>query len=131
MRTGHFGFDFEQRYRRLLGVLGVRPPNTYVEVREDTLAVRFGPWSLETGLSNITCASPTGPYRAYRAIGPRGSFADLGVTFGTTTSGGLCIEFDEPVPALLPGSLLRHPAATVTVVDAEGLRVLLVERCGL
>jgi hypothetical protein len=130
-RERRFGFDFEDRYRKLLAVIGVRSDNSWVEVGEDSLLCRFGPWSLETPLSNVTCVSETGPYRAYRAIGPRGSFADMGVTFGTTTRGGLCIEFADAVPALVPGGLLRHPGATVTVADAGGLRDLLVERCGL
>ncbi len=129
--TRRFEFDFEQRYRKPLGIVGVRPDNSYVEVGADSLLCRFGPWSLTTPLSNVTCVSETGPYRAYRAIGPRGSFADLGVTFGTTTRGGVCIEFEDPVSALLPGRFVRHPGATVTVSDREGLRGLLVERCGL
>jgi hypothetical protein len=112
-------------------MIGVKPDNSFVEVGDDSLLCRFGPWSLETPLSNITCVSETGPYRAYRAIGPRGSFADRGVTFGTTTRGGVCIEFEEPVPALLPGGFVRHPGATVTVVDTGGLRDLLVQRCSL
>ena len=126
-----FEFDFEDRYRSRLCLIGVTPGNSRVEVGDGMLRCRFGRWSLDTPLENISCVSETGPYRAYRAIGPRGSFADRGVTFGSTTRGGLCIEFVTPVPALLPGQGFRHPAATLTVADTTALRDLLVELCEL
>ena len=116
-----FEFEFEDRYRPLLRLLGVTPETSSVVVGDGMLRCRFGPWSLDTPLSNITCVSRTGPYRGYRAIGARGSFADRGVTFGTTTRGGLCVEFAEPVPALLPTDAVRHPGLTLTVRDIDGL----------
>ncbi|MGI9578729.1 MAG: hypothetical protein ACR2OH_11050 [Microthrixaceae bacterium] len=129
--TSSFDFDFEERYRARLGLIGVTPQNSRLEVGDGMLRCRFGRWSLDTPLDNITCATETGPYKAYRAIGARGSFADRGVTFGTTTRGGLCVEFREPVPGLLPSRGLRHPGATFTVADAPGLHALLAELCGL
>ena len=46
----------------------------------------FGPWVCRTAPSNVRAVSLTGPYRWYRAIGPRLSLADHGLTFGTTTT---------------------------------------------
>ncbi len=57
----------------------------------------------------------TGPYRWYTAIGARGSFADRGLTFGTTTRGGVCLVFDRPVPGLEPTGRVLHPGLTLTV----------------
>lgn len=116
-----FDFNFAARYRVPLALLGVRPGTAWVQVDDTELQVRFGPWRLRTERDNVAAARTTGPYRWWRAIGPHLSLADSGVTFGTTTAGGVCIEFATPVPALAPGDWLRHPAATVTVTDAAGL----------
>jgi hypothetical protein len=126
-----FRFDFEEPYRPWLRAMGITPANSRVEVGDGMLRCRFGRWSLDTPLDNITCVSRTGPYRAHRAIGARGSFADRGVTFGSTTGGGLCVQFDRPVPALLPWKGLRHPAVTLTVADVDGLADLLARLCDL
>ena len=52
---------------------------------------------------------------------PHLSFTDRGVTFATNRDLGLCIRFHEPVPAIAPFGLLRHPGATVTVADPLAL----------
>lgn len=116
-----FEFSFAARYRAPLALLGVRPETAWVQVDDTELRVRFGPWRLRTGRGNVVAAGTGGPYRWWRAIGPHLSLADSGVTFGTTTAGGVCIEFATPVPALAPGDWLRHPAVTVTVTDGAGL----------
>ena len=54
-----------------------------------------------------------------------------GKTFGTTTDGGVCITFDNPVRGLDPLGVLRHPGLTVTVEDRTGLMTMLRERAGL
>jgi hypothetical protein len=123
-----FEFAFEPRYRGLLRVLGVTPDTTLVTVTDDEFRVRFGGWKLVTPLANCTGTCLTEGYRWYKAIGARGSFADRGVTFGTNTERGVCVQFDEPVPALVPGNLMKHPGCTVTVQDCEGLRVALESR---
>jgi hypothetical protein len=124
---GHrFDFAFDDRLRPVARLFGVRPGNAYVRVGGGDLAIRFGPWSLRTALANVAGATPTGPYRWWRVAGPaRLSLADRGITFATSTSGGLCISFHEPVAALVPAPVVRHPAATVTVADPEGLARLL------
>lgn len=116
-----FRFDFDRRFVGPLALLGVRPATAWVRVDDARLRIRFGPWRLSTSLSNICDLQVTQNYRFYRAIGPRGSLADGGATFGTNTRAGLCICFREPVGALLGPRAWRHPAVTVTVADIDGL----------
>ncbi|MEU8200851.1 hypothetical protein [Streptosporangium sp. NPDC049046] len=116
-----FAFEFDPAWRIPLLMVGVSPQRAFAEVREGDLSVRFGLWSLRTPLSNVAGTTVTGPYAPWKAIGPHLSFADRGVTFGTGTGRGVCVRFHVPVPALVPGHLLTHPAATLTVSDPEGL----------
>jgi hypothetical protein len=116
--TQHFPFARDPRFGWLPGLLGT---SSGVTVDDEVLDVRFGPWHLRTPLSNITGASVTGPYMAVKALGPRLSLSDRGVTFGTTTRAGACVLFAQPVPALDPLGLLRHPGATLTVADPARL----------
>ncbi len=116
-----FAFEFEERYRWMLALIGVKPSNAEVTIDNEELTARFGMWKLRTPLANVTGFEISGHYRWWKAIGARGSFKDRGVTFGTTTTRGLCVKFAEPVRALVPGDLMPHPGMTVTVTDIEGL----------
>jgi hypothetical protein len=116
-----FAFDFDPRWVPLLRILWVREHNSWVYVDDQRLLVSFGPWSVSTPTSNVTSAQVTGPYRAWRVIGPHLSLADRGLTFGTTTEGGVCIQFHEPVRGMEPTGLVRHPALTVTVAQRDEL----------
>jgi hypothetical protein len=120
-----FRFAFAAPFRVPLALLGVRPATASVTVDDAWLAARFGPWRLRTPRANVVAARRTGPYRWWRAIGPHLSLADRGVTFGTSTGGGVCIEFATPVPALA-GRRLRHPGLTVTVEEPDALVRILV-----
>ncbi len=120
MSARRFAFLHDPRFARPLGLLGVSPETSWVEVTDDELTIRFGRLGLRTPRHNVAGVEVTGPYRWYRAIGARLSLADQGVTFGTAAHGGACVRFHEPVPALL-GPLVRHPGATVTVADPHGL----------
>lgn len=113
-------FRFDPAFRAPLALLGVRPSTARVVVGEEELDARFGPWRLRTPLANVRDVQVSGPYSALKAIGPRASFADRGVTFGSSTAGGACVRFHEPVGALV-GPLVRHPGLTVTVADPEAL----------
>ena len=120
-----FEFELDRTFRPLLRALGVRPSNSRVTLTDDDrLVVEFGRWRLDTPVSNITCATLTGDYRWIKAVGVRMSLKDRGVTFGTNRDAGVCIEFDEPVPAIFPLPLARHPSARVTVADADGFFAL-------
>lgn len=119
---GRHPFRFDAALRLPALVLGVTPLGSYVEVGDEDLVVRYGSWVLRTSLSNVAGAAVTGPYSILKVGGPpRLSLADRGITFGTSTRGGVCISFAEPVPAILPSARLRHPAATVTVEDPAAL----------
>lgn len=129
MSSRRFAFRHEHRFAVPLRALGVGPDTAWVEVDDTTLRVRFGRLGLRTPIGNVVGVELTGPYPWYRAIGPRLSLADGGVTFGTSTHGGVCIRFHESVPALL-GRRFRHPGATVTVDDPTELARTLGERGG-
>jgi hypothetical protein len=119
--VAEFPFRFESKYRPLLRGFGVTPKTARITVENGELSVRFGPWRLRTPLSNIKSIERSGPYKAYRAIGVRGSLADSGVTFATTTERGLCVLFKERVSGLLPFGLRKHEGMTVTPEDIDGL----------
>jgi hypothetical protein len=117
-----FPFAVERPFALASRLFGVDADRAVVEVDEHRMTVRFGRWSLSTPLANVARASVTGPYSWWKVAGPAHlSFADGGITFATTAVRGACIEFHEPVPAMLPVPALRHGAATVTVADPEGL----------
>jgi hypothetical protein len=127
VKVTRFDFEFSQPLSWPLALLGVTPWTAHVDVSDEDLAVRFGPWSLTTPLSNVEGASITGPYLPFKVLGPHVSLADAGVTFGTTWRRGVCVRFRRPVAGALPTGLLKHPAATVTVAEPERL-VALLER---
>jgi hypothetical protein len=120
-----FEFEFSRPYRLAALPLGITPRTTYVELTggsEPAVRVRFGPWSLRTPVSNVRSAQRTGPFTYVKTAGPpRLSFTDRGVSFATNGDEGVCMLFHEPVAAIAPGGMLRHPGATVTVRDCEGL----------
>ena len=126
-----FAFAFEARFRGLLALLGITSTTAHVTLTRDRLIARFGPWTCETALANVRDARPTGPYRWFTAIGPRGSFADRGLTFGTTTAGGVCVLFHDPVRGLDPMGMMRHPGLTLTVAEPDSFIRSLRARAGL
>jgi hypothetical protein len=114
-------------WRWPLRLLGVRPGAAQVDLVGDQLVARFGRLRVETALSNVCGYRLTGPYRWWRAIGPRGSLADRGFTFGTSAHGGVCLCFRTWVPSgYVRGG--RMEALTVTVDDVEGLAAALEAR---
>ena len=126
-----FVFEFEPRYKVVLALLGVTPGTATVTLDDERVVARFGPWSCETPVSNVREVCSTGPYRGYRAIGARGSFADRGLTFASTTAGGVCMLFREPVRGLDPFGRMHHPGLTVTVAERERFASSLRSRAGL
>ena len=119
--TWDFRYDWPVAGASLLA--GALPRATEVEVGETHLRIRYGVWSLRTELANVAEVTVTGPYSPARVGGPpRLSLRDRGITFATTTAGGVCIRFHRPVRAADPLGLVRHPAATVTVEDPKALK---------
>lgn len=126
-----FEFAFEKKYLPALAAIGVTPLTAKVDLSQKTLDARFGPWRCRTSVKNIRCVTRTGPFSAVKAIGARGSFADRGATFGTTTAGGVCVEFREPVKILDPSGIILHPGLTLTVSDLEGFEAAVRDAAGL
>ena len=115
-------FAFARRYRLPALACGVTPATAVVRVSRDELLVRFGPWTLRTPRSNVSGARRTGGFSFVRTAGPpRLSLADRGVTFATNGDDALCLLFHDPVSVLDPFGRLRHPGATLTVVDPAAL----------
>lgn len=121
MATLRSEFDFRSTYRRPLACLGVTPSRAWLTVDGGRLLVRFGPWMVDTALTNVDDVEVTGPYRPIKAIGPHVSMADRGLTFGTNADRGVCLRFSEPVRGIDPAGAVRHPGLTVTVEDPEGV----------
>jgi hypothetical protein len=117
-----FPFRFDTSYRVAALPFGVLPATTGVSVTDADIAVRFGLWRMRTPLANIADVSVTGPYSFVKTAGPAHlSFTDRGVTFATNGEQGVCMRFHEPVRVMDPTGRLRHPGATVTVADVDGL----------
>ncbi len=114
--AGRFAFNWDRRLAPAARLFGVSPHRAWAEINQGGLTVRFGPWSVQTPLSNVSRASVTGPYRWWRVAGPaRLSMADGGLTFASSTGAGVCVDFKEPISGIDPWGLIRHPSLTVTV----------------
>jgi len=114
-----FPYRWDRRFVPVLSVLGARPHRDGVILTSGHLIASLGPVRLTTPLHNVRDAHVTGPYRWWTALGPRRSFADDGLTFGTNAQAGVCLHFGEPVPS--PLRRRGHSALTVTVDDLDGL----------
>ena len=124
-----FEFAFAPAYRRLSRGFRVTPETAWVEVGEEAIEARFGPWRVRTPLTNITDVEVTGPYALWKTAGPaRLAITDRGLTFATNGVRGVLILFEIPVRGLDPLGILRHPELTVTVADVGGLVSLLRAR---
>lgn len=116
-------FAFDPTYRLPALFFGVTPRTASVEVGQQELIVRYGPWRLRTPLDNVAECQVTDGYSFVKTAGPPHlSFADKGVSFTTSGGPGLCVSFHEPVPAIDFVGRIRHPAATLTVEDPAALR---------
>lgn len=116
-----FALRSTRPWRWPLRLIGVRRGAAQVELTIDgRMVATFGRLTVETPIANICGYRLTGPYRWWKAIGPRGSGADHGFTFGTSTHGGVCLCFREWVASrYVRGGQLE--ALTVTVEDVDGL----------
>ena len=115
-------FAWQRAYRVAALPFGIRPATAWVEVGPEGLRARFGPWRLSTTLANISGHQRTGDYGFLKTAGPAHlSFADRGVTFATNGDEGLCVCFEQRVPAIDPTRRITHPGATFTVRDVAAL----------
>ncbi len=108
-------------WRWVLRAFGVRSGAAHVKLTDgERLIAVFGRLRVETSLANISNHRETGPYRWWKAIGPRRSLADKGFTFGTSSRAGVCLCFREWVRSgYVRGG--RMESLTVTVDDPDGL----------
>lgn len=113
-------FAFAAAYRLPALVFGIRPATAHVDLTDDELRVRFGPWSLVTTRDNIVGAELTGGFGWLKTAGPPHlSFSDRGVTFATNGDRAVCVRFATPVAGIDPTGTIRHPGATLTVAQPE------------
>jgi hypothetical protein len=126
-----FEMAFDPRFRLPLATLGVTPATAHVTITPDRLVACFGPWTCRTTPANVRAVRVTGPYRWYRATGPRLSLADHGLTFGTSTARGVCLLLREPVPGIDPLGVIRHPGMTLTVANPERFAATVRHYAGL
>jgi hypothetical protein len=56
-----FPFDMPRRFRPMLALLGVTPTTAFVDLTEERLLARFGPWVCQT--SNATSLTSARPAR--------------------------------------------------------------------
>jgi hypothetical protein len=125
--TETFPLRRDRPWRWLLGLIGVRPGASQVELTEDRVVATFGRLVLDTPVGNVGDVHLTGPYHWWKAIGPRGSLADLGFTFGTSARDGVCLCFRTGVPRRwVRGG--RVESLTVTVADPEAFAAALERR---
>jgi hypothetical protein len=123
MPVERFAVRLGPRSRPLLRLFGVNERNAYVDV-DETLDARFG-WSrIQTPVANIASWRIEGPWRWITAIGVRRSVRHGDVTFGGSHTGGVRLNFHEPVPYFV-----FHPSALyVTVADLDDLAEALTAR---
>jgi hypothetical protein len=126
-----FNMAFDPRFRLPLAALGVTPATAHVTVAADRLVACFGPWVCHTTPGNVRAVRLAGPYRWHRAIGPRLSLADRGLTFGSTPARGVCLLFREPVHGIGPLDVIRHPGLTLTVADPQRFAATVSHYAGL
>ena len=130
-RVDRFQFAFGPAYHLPARAFGISPATAWVEVRDDTLDARFGPWRISTPLANVADVAVTGPYAFWKTAGPaRLAITDRGLTFATNGNRGVLISFHKPVRGLDPLGILRHPEFTVTVSEVDRLAELLRTNSG-
>ena len=119
-----FPYDFDKRFLPMWLGVGALPRRDGVTITDDDrLVATFGVLRVNTPLDNIADAHVTGPYRWWTAVGPRISFADDGLTFGTNPHAGLCIHFRNKIRRVI--GFRDHSALTVTVADPHALEARL------
>lgn len=117
-----FPLRFDPTYQRWARLFGVTPERAWVELSDEELDVRYGPWRVRTPARNVADAEPTGPYAFLKTAGPaRLAITDRGLTFASNGDRGVRLSFRSPVAGIERRGRIRHPELTVTVLDVDGL----------
>jgi hypothetical protein len=125
-RARHFPYRYDPRLAPLWLPFRWRGDQGVTLTEDGRFVARYGPFRAEAPLSHVRDARVAGPYRWWTAVGPRLSFVDDGLTFGTNAAAGVCIHFDPPIPRVI--GFKDHSAMTVTVADPEALAEALKNR---
>src|ERR1017187_1594814 len=89
----YFGYDIDRRYLPVLLPFLVRPSKDGVTLTDEgSFIATFGLLQVVTPLSNVVGAHLSQNYRWWTAVGARLSRADDGLTFGTNSRSGVCID---------------------------------------
>ncbi len=116
----YFPYRYDARLAPLWAPFRAWPGRQGVTLTDDgRFIASYGPFQVDTPMSAVRDAHVTGPYRWWTAVGPRLSFVDDGLTFGTNTHAGACIHFEPPIHRVI--GFRDHSALTVTVADPGGL----------
>ena len=126
MASEFFPYHFDRRFLPMWLGAGALPRRDGVTITDDRFVATFGVLRVSTPLDNISEAHVTGPYRWWTAVGPRLSFADDGLTFGTNAQAGLCVHFRNKIKRVV--GFRDHSALTVTVADPHALEAMLRSR---
>ena len=126
MASEFFPYRFDRRFLPMWLGAGALPRRDGVTITDDRFVATFGVLRVSTPLDNISKAHVTGPYRWWTAVGPRLSFADDGLTFGTNSHAGLCVHFRNKIKRVV--GFRDHSALTVTVADPHALEAMLRSR---
>jgi hypothetical protein len=119
-----FPYRFDKRFAPMWLGAGALPWRDGVTVTDDgRFVATFGLLRVDTPVGNIAETHVAGPYRWWTAVGPRLSFADDGLTFGTNPVSGLCIHFRQKIKRVI--GFRDHSALTVTVADPRALEARL------
>ncbi len=125
MTTATYPLRLGPRQRWLLLPFGVRPGNAWVRLEDHRLVARFGFFRFQTPLDNVVRWEISGPYRWFMALGVRRSVRGGDVTFGSSTHGGVRLDFREPVRF---ARFLKPRALYLTVDDLDGFAAELARR---
>jgi hypothetical protein len=104
-------------------LFGVRRDNAYVDLGT-TVDARFGFFRVATPVGNVAGWRIEGPWNWITAIGVRRSFRHGDISFDGTHTGGVRLDFREPVRF----GPFRQTALYVTVEDLEGFAAALASR---
>jgi hypothetical protein len=130
MDATRFPIRLGRRSMPLLRLFGVRSQDdAWAELRpaadgSEELAARFGRFSFQTPIANVTRWRIEGPWLWVTAIGVRMSVRHRDVSFAGSPRGGVRVDFRQRIPWLR----FRVPAFYVGVEDLEGFAAALSER---
>jgi len=115
----HFPFRYDPRLAPIWGPFRWPGRQGVTLTGDGRFLARYGPFRVDAPLASVQDAHVTGPYRWWTAVGPRLSFVDDGLTFGTNATAGVCIHFEPRIRRVI--GLRDHSALTVTVADPDAL----------